>query len=93
MRTNYIDYHLRLQEQRPRPGKLFAEEYPEPAPQASLPDSPEPSEAYTFGSEHDEDIASTSGTSETSVAQTIFNVVSTMAFRTLSAVLSEAAWG
>ena len=75
MRTNYIEYHLRLQNQRPKAGKLFAEEYPEPNTPESLLDSPEPSETYSFGSEHDEEVASTSGTQATSVAQTVFNVV------------------
>ncbi len=75
MRKNYIEYHLRLQEQRPKQGKLFAEEYPEPVTPPTLPEPPEPSEEYSFGSDQDADVASTSGTQATSVAQTIFNVV------------------
>lgn len=75
MRTNYIEYHLRLQNQRPKQGKLFAEEYPEPSTPPALQEPSEPSEEYSFGSSQDGDLPSTSGTQATTVAQTIFNVV------------------
>ncbi|DBB09681.1 hypothetical protein WJX82_002703 [Trebouxia sp. C0006] len=74
MRTNYIEYHLRLQNQRPKQGKLFAEEYPEPSTPPALQEPSEPSEEYSFGSSQDGDLPSTSGTQATTVAQTMFNV-------------------
>ena len=75
MRTNYIEYHLRLQDQRPKQGKLFAEEYPEPSTPPALQEPSEPSEEYSFGSSQDDELPTTSGTQATTVVQTIFNVV------------------
>lgn len=78
MRTNYIEYHLRLQEHRPKQGKLFSEEYPEPSVPAGNLESTEPSIEHSyssFGSEHDLAQAAVSSSHTTSVAQTIFNVV------------------
>ena len=78
MRTNYIEYHLRLQEHRPKQGKLFCEEYPEPSTPPGLLEPAEPSAEHSyssFGSEHDSEPASASNIHTTSVAQSIFNVV------------------
>ena len=77
MRTNYIEYHLRLQEERPKQGKLFSEEYPEPPPlSAPEPSEPIAEDSYSsFGSDLESAAASTSGLHATSIIQTIFNVV------------------
>ncbi|KAL3157898.1 hypothetical protein ABBQ32_012307 [Trebouxia sp. C0010 RCD-2024] len=78
MRKNYIEYHLRLQENRPQQGKLFSKEYPEPSTPPGLvaPADPSAEDSYSsFGSEHESALASAT-THTTSVAQTIFNVVS-----------------
>jgi len=90
MRTNYIEYHLRLQNQRPKQGKLFAEEYPEPSTPPALQEPSEPSEEYSFGSSQDEDLPSTSGTQATTVAQTIFNVVGLSLHSTVVCLLTPA---
>ena len=90
MRTNYIEYHLRLQNQRPKQGKLFAEEYPEPSTPPALQEPSEPSEEYSFGSSQDEDLSSTSGTQATTVAQTIFNVVGLSLHSTVVCLLTPA---
>ena len=79
MRTNYIEYHLRLQKERPKQGKLFSDEYPEPPAPPSMPALSEPlaEESFSsFGSDDDSAVASISGSHATSVAQSIFNVVS-----------------
>ena len=78
MRTNYIEYHLRLQEHRPKRGKLFSEEYPEPSTPPGALGPPEPSAEQSFssfGSEQDSAQAAVSTSHTTSVAQTVFNVV------------------
>ena len=75
MRTNYIEYHLRLQQQRPKQGKLFAEEYPEPSLPQPVAEPSEPSAEYSFGSSQEIEVASTTSTQTTTVAQTVFNVV------------------
>ena len=78
MRTNYIEYHLRLQEHRPKQGKLFSEEYPEPSTPPGTLGPPEPSAEHSFssfGSEPDSSQAAVSSSHTTSVAQTVFNVV------------------
>ena len=78
MRTNYIEYHLRLHEHRPKQGKLFSEEYPEPSIPAGTLEPAEPSMEHSyssFGSEDDSPQAAISSSHTTSVAQTIFNVV------------------
>lgn len=75
MRTNYIEYHLRLQEQRPKQGKLFAQEYPEPSLPQPVVEPSEPSAEYSFGSSQEIEVASTASTQTTTVAQTVFNVV------------------
>lgn len=72
MRTNYIEYHLRLQQERPEQGKLFAEEYPEllsPAYQAFQ------DEEHLCGVEDQPELHVNEAAHATSVAQTIFNVV------------------
>ena len=78
MRTDYIEYHLRLQKERPKQGKLFSEKYPEPSIPADILEPAElPIElSYSsFGSEHDLGQVADSSSHATNVAQTIFNVV------------------
>lgn len=80
MRTNYIEYHLRLQEHRPKQG--LSEEYPEPSTPPGILGPPEPSTEHSFssfGSEHDSAQAAVSTSHTTSVAQTVFNVVRCLA--------------
>ena len=72
MRTNYIEYHLRLQQDQPEQGKLFAEEYPDllsPVQQASQ------DEEFLCGVEDQPRAQINEAAHATSVAQTIFNVV------------------
>lgn len=73
MRTDYIDYHLRLQQERPEQGKLFSEEYP--PEQLSPVQQPSQDEDFLCGVEDQPAAQTNDAVHATSVAQTIFNVV------------------